>query len=86
MAGAKAATFNQMKADGGELMKGAERVFKGGHESFLYKGTNGRWREVLSEEDLEAYRSRSVAETSPGLRGWLEGGRTVGGDPKALPD
>ncbi len=78
-----AATFDQMKADGGALMSGAERIFKGGHESFLHKGTNGRWREVLTEADLKLYETRAAAALSPGLRVWLEGGR-VAGDPRYL--
>lgn len=83
---AKAATFDQMKTDGGTLMEGAERVFKGGHESFLHKGVNGRWRDVLTEADLELYEERAAAALTPGLRAWLEGGRAVGGDPRRLPD
>ena len=79
----KAATFDQMKADGGTLMAGAERIFKGGHESFLHKGTNGRWREVLSEEDLELYEQRAADSLSPALRSWLECGRGAD-DPRQL--
>ncbi len=80
----KAATFDQMKADGGALMAGAERIFKGGHESFLHKGTNGRWREVLTDADLELYEQRAEASLSPNLRSWLERGRGAG-DPRKLP-
>ena len=81
----KAATFDQMKADGGALLSGAERTFKGGHESFLHKGTNGRWRGVLTDADLALYENRAAAALSPGLRAWLEGGRAFG-DPRALLD
>ena len=30
-------------------------VLKGGADAFFYKGTNGRWREVLSREELALY-------------------------------
>ena len=82
---AKAATFDQMKADGGTLMSGSERIFKGGSASFLHKGVNGRWREVLTEADLELYDQCAAASLSPGLRSWLERGRG-GGDPRHLPE
>ena len=39
-------------------------AFEGGIEGFLFKGTNGRWRDVLDADDIEAYR-RKVAQTLP---------------------
>jgi aryl sulfotransferase len=49
-------------------------IFEGGIERFLFKGTNGRWRGVLTDDDLLLY-EKAVASLDPGLRGWLEGGR-----------
>jgi len=49
-----------------------ERGFEGGIQGFLYKGTNGRWRDVLDEECLAAYRQK-VAETLPeDAARWIE--------------
>ena len=43
-----------MKSRAGEI--GAfERNFVGGGESFLHKGTNGRWRDVLTADELARY-------------------------------
>ena len=49
-------------------------VFEGGIDRFLFKGTNGRWRDVLADDDLALY-DKAVQALDPGLRAWLEGGR-----------
>jgi aryl sulfotransferase len=51
-------------------------IFEGGIDRFLYRGTNGRWRDVLTDADLALY-DRAAATLDPGLRTWLEGGRTA---------
>jgi aryl sulfotransferase len=60
---------------------GEPRFFRDGAASFFYKGTNGRWRDVLSPEDLTLY-ERAAAALDPDLRAWLEGGSLVAGDPQ----
>jgi aryl sulfotransferase len=50
------------------------RWFEGGSDRFFFKGTNGRWRDVLTAEDLALYET-AVARLEPGLRRWLEAGR-----------
>lgn len=49
-------------------------LFEGGVGRFLYKGTNGRWRDVLGETELAEYEAKMVS-LDPSLRAWLEGGR-----------
>jgi aryl sulfotransferase len=49
-------------------------IFEGGVDRFLFRGTNGRWRGVLTAEDLAGY-EHAAARLAPGLRAWLEGGR-----------
>lgn len=56
-------------------------IFEGGLDRFLFKGTNGRWRGVLTDDDLALYEHAATA-LDPGLRAWLEGGRS-GFDPSA---
>ena len=49
-------------------------AFKGGADGFFFKGDNGRWRNVLTDDDLTLY--ETAANTlDPTLRQWLEGGR-----------
>ncbi len=55
----------------------AAMIFDGGVARFIYKGTNGRWRDVLTEDDLALY-EQAAAALDPALRTWLEGGRTAG--------
>jgi aryl sulfotransferase len=71
----EAAGFGAMKAEGGRLL-GPMDKFSGGPDTFLYKGTNGRWRDALTAEDLALYEA-AAARLDPGLRAWLEGGRAA---------
>jgi len=52
-----------------------ERAFDGGIEGFLFKGTNGRWRDVLDADDLAAYASRVAEMLPPDAARWAEHGR-----------
>jgi aryl sulfotransferase len=76
----EAASFAAMKRDGPILLGPAGALFEGGSDRFLFKGSNGRWQEELSADDL-ALADKLAARFSPGLRRWLEGGRLVAGDP-----
>ena len=60
------------KSDGG----GASMIFEGGIDRFLFKGTNGRWKGVLSDDDLALY-EQAAKTLDPGLRAWLERGRAA---------
>jgi aryl sulfotransferase len=73
------ATFASMKQ---EAQAGTERMallFDGGSDRFYFKGTNGRWRDVLTAEDLALYET-AVGRLEPDLRRWLEGGRLASPD------
>lgn len=65
-----------------EAMKGRPREigtfwnFEGGAQSFLFKGTNGRWRDVLRPDELAAYEKRAAELLPPEAVAWLEFGRT----------
>lgn len=83
---AEVAKFESMKRDGAALMPGIEQAFDKGHERFLNKGTNGRWKDALTAEDLARYDAVARRKLSPSLAGWLEKGRLVAGDPRSLPD
>jgi aryl sulfotransferase len=67
-------TFAEMKARGGELMPHTRMLLKGGSDSFFNKGTNGRWRDILSEEELKLYDAAAERELTPECRRWLEQG------------
>jgi aryl sulfotransferase len=60
-----------------EALRNEEHIgpifFEGGASRFFHKGTNGRWRDVLTEEDLALYET-AAARLDPELRSWLEAG------------
>jgi aryl sulfotransferase len=67
-------TFDAMRARSAEIGM-FEIAFDGGAESFLFKGTNGRWRDVLRADELEAYAKRAAELLPSDAAEWLECGR-----------
>jgi aryl sulfotransferase len=62
-------TFAAMKARSAEIAD-FESYFVGGAGSFLYKGTNGRWRDVLTDDELEAFDKRCAELLPPDAIAW----------------
>ncbi len=54
-------------------------AFEGGIEGFLFKGTNGRWRDVLTDEEVAAYHRRAAESLPQEAARWIEGGRRAVG-------
>jgi aryl sulfotransferase len=79
---ADAATFASMKRDTHILGPEMGMIFEGGADRFLYKGTNDRWRDVLTADDLALYDVAAERTLTPELRCWLERGAASGIDPK----
>jgi aryl sulfotransferase len=71
-------TFERMRADA-DKVGNFRRVFEGGAKSFLFKGTNGRWHEVLTAGELRRYRDRLEDLLVPEAAGWLEHGSLLTG-------
>jgi len=73
-------TFDHVKSKAKEMdASGDPRavVFKGGAEGFFFRGTNGRWRDMLTEGDLELYEQAKVRVLTPECSKWLEEGGPV---------
>ena len=64
-----------MKRQADELMPGAIDTWEGGGNTFLNKGTNGRWRDVFHADDLATYDDRVRRTFEPELATWIEHGR-----------
>jgi aryl sulfotransferase len=47
----------------------------GGGETFIHKGTNGRWRDVLSAGEIAEYEARAIDELGPECAAWLATGK-----------
>ena len=55
-------TFEAMRNDASRM--GNFDIFKDGIKGFIFKGTNGRWRDILSAEELLEYDARLQSEMS----------------------
>ena len=73
----------KMKRDSHILGPEMGMIFEGGADGFLFKGTNGRWRDVLVDEDLELYEVAAARTLTPELKRWLELGAASGVVPTA---
>jgi aryl sulfotransferase len=76
------ATFEAMKRDAETLLPEQGIGFEGGARSFIHKGTNDRWRDVLEPAELAAYAAVVARAVPPDCAAWLEGGRKAF-DPEA---
>jgi aryl sulfotransferase len=64
--------FEAMRQRGEEI--GTFFLFEGGAKSFLFKGSNGRWRDVLTADELARYAKRVAEILPPDAAEWLEHG------------
>ncbi|MFB2921270.1 sulfotransferase domain-containing protein [Aerosakkonema funiforme] len=68
-------TFEYMKKNPDSILapfKGA--AWKGGASTFINKGTNGRWKDVLTAKDIEQYQTVVAERLTPECAYWLETG------------
>ena len=49
-------------------------MWVGGTKTFINKGTNGRWRDVLTAEESAEYEAKALAELGPECAHWLATG------------
>lgn len=68
-------TFEAMKARSDEISDFAG--FVGGAETFLYKGTNGRWRDVLTPDELALFETRCQELLPPEAVAWTTEGQSA---------
>lgn len=67
-------SFDYMKRHAEELSPMLEVAFRGGGSSFVHKGTNGRWNDLLSTEDIDRYERIAVEKLGPECAHWLATG------------
>ena len=73
----KAVSFAEMKQQGELYAPGGGQFWKGGAQTFLHKGTNGRWREVFTDEELVLYDEACSRVLTAECRDWLENGGKI---------
>lgn len=67
-------SFEYMKAHAQNVAPLGGAIFDGGAETFINKGVNGRWRDLLTAEDCAAYEREAVAKLGPECAQWLATG------------
>ena len=67
-------TFEWMKKHGDKIVPMRGALWVGGAQTFLNKGTNGRWRDTLTAADIAKYESKALAEVGSECAHWLATG------------
>ena len=70
-------SFDYMKANATNSVPLGGAFWDGGAETFIYKGTNGRWRDVLSPNDIAKYELRAASQLDSECAHWLATGELV---------
>lgn len=70
-------SFDYMKAHASEVAPRGGVMWKGGATTFINKGNNGRWRDILSSAEINAYEDRAVAELGVECAKWLADGGSL---------
>lgn len=76
-------SFKYMKRHAATLSPMLDEVFEGGARAFVHRGTNGRWRDVLTPSDIYKYEVRAGDSLSPECAHWLATGEELDTSPSA---
>jgi aryl sulfotransferase len=68
-------SFNYMKAHSAECVPFGGEIFVGGAKSFMHKGINGRWKDMLPADDIERYERIAEEKLGSECANWLSTGR-----------
>ena len=72
-------SFDYMKAHAEKVAPLGGVLWQGGARTFVNKGTNGRWRDTLSGEEVAAYEDKALAELGSDCAWWLAMGEGARG-------
>jgi len=67
-------SFDYMKANATKTVPLGGAFWDGGAQTFIHKGTNGRWREVLEADEIDKYEKRARSELGAACASWLASG------------
>jgi aryl sulfotransferase len=65
------ASFDYMKRNAAKSVPLGGAFWDGGAQTFIHKGTNGRWRDVLSAEEIGRYDDIAGRELGNACAAWL---------------
>jgi aryl sulfotransferase len=63
-------TFDYMKKNADDISPQFKTMFTDGMTNFVFKGTNQRWRDVLSPEEIEKYESIAASRQTADCAHW----------------
>lgn len=67
-------SFDYMKAHAAQSVPFGGILFEGGAETFMHKGINGRWRDILTPEDIQLYEQAAKENLGIDCAYWLSTG------------
>lgn len=70
--------FDYMKRNANQLAPLQGQVWNGGGQTFINKGMNGRWQEVLTADDIRRYEEMARRELGTEAAAWLANGKQSG--------
>ena len=70
----EAVRLDNVQKNSDRIVGDMDLFFEGGAKTFLYNGTNGRWKDVLSEAELAQYRAAMEKTLTPECARWMEQG------------
>ena len=71
-------SFDWMKRNATKSVPLGGAFWDAGAQAFINKGTNGRWVDTLTPDDVAEYENRAVRELGPDCARWLETGEGPG--------
>ena len=74
---AEAVSFESVKKNPEAIAGDMDMFFQGGAQAFIYKGTNGRWKDVLTDAELAQYREAMAKTLPPDCARWMERGGPI---------
>ena len=67
-------SFDYMKAHAAQSVPFGGSLFEGGAETFMHKGVNGRWKDMLTLKDIERYEQTAREKLGIDCAYWLSTG------------
>ena len=67
-------SFDYMKRNAAKSAPLGGSFWDGGAETFIHKGTNGRWRDILGPDDIRKYERLALDKLGAKAAAWLAGG------------
>lgn len=67
-------SFDYMKKNSVKTVPLGGILWDGGSDSFIFKGVNGRWKDMLPKEDSDRYEKMAIENLGPECAEWLKNG------------